>query len=166
MRVRRRGTRLLVSLIGLICLTALAACASGTVTKPPTETNATNGPITVTTNLSAYSVSEAIGVTVSNTSKTNYYAVNGKSACVLIQLERYNSTKGVWEAVDGCQSNGTAQPFVVAKNTQQQFTLAPNSSADANSWEAGLYRVTVTYSAKTDGVTDPQLARSAAFNVR
>ena len=167
MRVHWRGTWLMASLMGLVCMTALAACGSGTVSKPPTETAATTGPVTVTTNLSAYSVNDAIGVIVSNTSTTtDYYTVNGKSACVIVQLERYNTTKGVWEPVDNCPSQGTAQTFAIAKNSQQQFTLAPVSSADANAWEAGLYRVTVTYSANSDGATSPQQARCVAFNIR
>ncbi len=165
MRVRWRGTRLLSSLIGLVCVTALVACANGTTSKPPVETAATTGPVTVTTNLSAYGVNDAIGVTVTNSSSTDYYAVSGKSACVIIQLERYNTTKEVWEPVDGCSSPGTAQVFAIAKNSQQQFTLAPNSSADLNAWVAGLYRVAVTYSANSDGVTDPQRAWCAAFSI-
>jgi hypothetical protein len=166
MRIRWRGTRLLAPLIGLICFAILTACASGTTSKQPVGTTATTGPVTVTTNLSAYSMSDAIGVTVSNTSSTDYFAVSGKSACVIIQLERYNTSKGVWEPIDGCQSQGTAQVYMIAKNSQQQFTLAPTSSADVNSWDAGLYRVSLTYSAKSDGVTDSQLAQCAAFNIR
>lgn len=156
----------MASLMGLICISALAACGSGTVSKPTIVTTATTGPVTVTTNLRAYSVNDAIGVTVINTSTTDYYTVNGKSACVIIQLERYNTTKGVWEPVDSCPSQGTTQTFAIAKNSQQQFTLAPVSSADANAWEAGLYRVSVTYSANSDGATSPQQAHCAAFNIR
>jgi len=138
----------------------------GTTSKPPAGVTATKGPVTVTTNLSAYSVNDAIGVTVSNTAATDYYAASGKSACVIIQLERYNTTKGVWEAVDACPTPQTGQIFALAKNSQQPFTLAPTSSADSNAWDAGLYRVTVTYSANSDGATNAQQAHSAAFNVR
>lgn len=166
MRVRWRGSRLLASLIGLVCVVALVACASSTDSKSATGTAATTGPVTVTTNLSVYSVNDAIGVTVSNASSTDYFAVSGKSACALIQLERYNTAKSAWEPVDTCPSRGTEQVYMIAKNAQQQFTLAPNSSADPNAWVAGLYRVTVTYSTNGDGVTNPQLARCAAINIR
>ena len=68
----------MASLMGLVCIAALAACGSGTVSKPPTGTTAITGPVTVTTNLSAYSVNDAIGIDISNTSTTDFYAVSGK----------------------------------------------------------------------------------------
>lgn len=166
MPIHWRETRLLSSLIGLICVTLLAACGGGTGSKPPVATAATAGPVTITTNLSAYSVSDAIGVTVINNSSTDYFAISGKSACIIVQLERYNTTKGVWETVDPCPSQGTAQTFAIAKNSQQQFTLAPTSSTNSNAWVAGLYRVAVTYSASEDGVSNAQQAWCAAFNIR
>ncbi len=166
MRVRWAGTRLLASFIGLIFATTLAACAGGAGGTPPPGTAATTGPITVSTNLSAYTINDAIGVNIVNASKTDYFAVNGKSACVVIQLERYNPTKGVWEPVDLCPSQNTTQAYMIAKNSQQQFTLAPMSSADTNAWTTGLYRVILIYSSNSDGLTDPQQARCAAFNIQ
>jgi hypothetical protein len=166
MRVRWRGTQLMAALIGLACVATLAACIGETANKAPAGITATKGPVTVTTNLSAYTVNDPIGITVSNTSSSDYYAMSGKSACVIIQLERYNTSRDVWEPVDGCPTHGTAQVYMIAKNSQQLFTLAPTSSSDINAWDAGLYRVTVTYSTKSDGVSDAQLARCAAFNIR
>ncbi len=165
MNLRRRGTRLLALLISLVFIGALSACMGGAKTKPPMGTTATTGPVIVTTNLGAYTVNDAIGVTVVNTTSTDYFAISGKSACVIIQLERYNATRGVWEAVDSCAPHGSAQVFTIAKNSKQQFTLAPNSSSDPNAWESGLYRVTVTYSTNTDGVTNIQQAHCAAFEI-
>ena len=166
MRMRGRGSWLMASLVGLVCMATLTACLGSASSKPPVGVTATKGPVTVATNLSAYSVNEAIGVIVSNSDSTDYYAVGGKSACVIIQLERYSTAKQAWEPVDGCPTPGTTQVYAIAKNSQQQFTLAPTSSADINAWDAGLYRVTVTYSSKSDGVTDAKQAHSAAFNVR
>jgi hypothetical protein len=68
--------------------------------------------------------------------------------------------------MDACSTHATAQVFAIAKGSRQPFTLAPNSSADPNAWATGLYRVIVTYSAQTDGVTTPQQAHCAAFNIR
>lgn len=164
MRVRWRGNRWLASCIWLACL-ALSACAGGSASNTATGTAATSGPVTVSTNLSAYTVSDAIGVTVSNTSASDYFTVSGKSACVSIQLQRYDAAKHAWVSVDECPSRGTAQVFAIAKNSQQPFTLAPTSSADASAWQPGLYRITVTYSAQSDGVTSAQEARSAAFTI-
>lgn len=166
MRVRWAGTRLLASLIGVICATALAACVGGTVSNSAAGTAPTTGPITLSTNLKTYTISDAVGVSVVNATTTDYFAVSGKSACVIIQLERYNSTKGVWERVDPCPSQNEAQAYLIAKGSQQQFTLAPMSSADSNAWATGLYRVTLTYSSNSDGLTNPQQAHSAAFDIR
>ncbi|HEU0027646.1 MAG TPA: hypothetical protein VFQ25_11070 [Ktedonobacterales bacterium] len=166
MRIRWRGSRLIASLMGLACVATLSACLGGTSAKLPAGTAATKGPVTVTTNLSAFTANDAIGVTVSNNGSSDYYAVSGKSACVIVQLERYSTTKKAWELVDACPTRGTAQVYAITKNSQQPFTLAPTSSADVNAWDAGLYRVTVTYSAKSDGVTNALQAQSAAFYVR
>jgi hypothetical protein len=168
MRVRRRGNKLLVGLVGLvglICAATLTACANGSSSKPIAGVAATTGPITVATNLSAFSVNDAIGVTISNASGTDYYAMNGKSACVIIQLERYDSAKRVWTPMDPCATQIEKQAFAIAKNSEQQFTLAPNSSADPNAWSAGLYRVSVSYSTNSDGVTGSQQANCAAFRI-
>ncbi|MGH2502258.1 MAG: hypothetical protein ACRDID_07055 [Ktedonobacterales bacterium] len=166
MRVRWRGAWLFAPLVGLLCLTALTACASGTSGKAVPGSTATTGPITVTTNLTGYTVNDAIGVTVSNTSSADYFAVDGKSSCVIVQLERYNSAKGVWAPMDLCALVITVQTFAIAKDSQQQFTLTPSSSSDPNSWDAGLYRVSVVYSAKNDGVTGAQQAHCAAFTIK
>ncbi len=156
----------MAALVGLACVATLAACIGGTTSKQPVGNTATKGSVTVATDLRAYTVNDAIGVTVSNTSSSDYFAMSGKSACVIIQLERYNATKGVWAPVDGCPTPGTARVYAIAQNSQQQFTLAPTSSSDINAWEAGLYRVTLTYSANSDGVTGAQQARCASFNIR
>lgn len=166
MRVRWRGLRWLASGVWLMCVVALSACASGSGSAPATGTTATTGPVTVTTDLKAYGVSDAIGVTVSNTSASDYFSVTGKSACVIIQLERFDAAKGSWTSVDPCDSHAAGQVLVIAKNSQQPFTLAPQSASDPNAWAPGLYRVTLTYSAKSDGVTSVQRASCAAFNVQ
>lgn len=167
MRVHRRWSGLLSCVVGLLVLAGMTGCATGgSHNSGPRDVGATTGPVVVATNLSAYSISDAIGVTITNNASADYYATSGKSACAIIQLERYNTLKAAWEPVDACASPGQNQTFAIAKNSQQQFTLAPNSSADPNAWQPGLYRVTVMYSSNPDGSTDAQQARCAAFNVR
>lgn len=165
MRVRWRGNTLFAFLLGLLCVVALTACGSGATTKPPAGSAATTGPITITTDRAHYTVSDAIGVNVSNTSKTDYYTLDGKSGCVIVQLERYSTKKKAWQKLDPCASQIAVQAYAIAQNSQEQFTLPPGSSADPNSWDTGLYRITVTYSTKADGVTSPQEANSAAFQI-
>lgn len=161
----RRGNWLRASLVQLAALLVLTACAGGPTSAAIPGSTATKGPITVTTNLTTYSVNDAIGVTVSNTSSTDYFTESGKSACVIIQLERYNPASSKWTATDQCVEKSAAQTLAIAQGTKEQFTLAPTSSADPNAWLTGLYRVSVIYSAKDDGVTDPQLANCAAFRI-
>lgn len=166
MRVHRRWSGLFSCVVGLLILAGMTGCASRSGSSGPQNADATTGPVVVSTNLSAYSISDAIGVTVSNNAPTDYYATSGKSACVIIQLERYNTLKATWEPVDGCASQDQSQAFAIAKDSQQQFTLAPNSSADPNAWQPGLYRVTLMYSSNADGSTNAQQARCVAFNIR
>lgn len=169
MRVRGRWRGLRIGaacVVGLALIIGLTACATASRTSGLTNANATTGPVVVSTNLSAYTISDAIGVTVTNDSPTDYYAASGKSACVIIQLERYNTLKAAWEPVDGCASQEQDQAFAIAKNSQQQFTLAPVSSADPNAWQPGLYRVTLMYSTNPDGSTNAQQARCVAFNIK
>jgi hypothetical protein len=166
MQVHRRWSGLLSSVVGLLMLAGLTSCATGSHNSGRGNMDATTGPVVVTTNLSAYGISDAIGVTVTNNAPSDYFATSGKSACVIIQLERYNTLKAVWEPVDGCAAQEQNQTFAIAKNSEQQFTLAPNSSADPNAWQPGLYRITLMYSSNPDGSTNAQQARCVAFNVR
>lgn len=166
MRVRWQGFRWLASCAWLVCVVALSACASGSGSAPVSGTAATTGPVTVTTDLKAYGANDAIGVTVSNTSSSDYYSVSGKSGCVIIQLERFDTAKGAWVPVDPCDSHAAGQVLVIAKSSQQPFTLAPQSASDPNAWAPGQYRVTVMYSANSDGVTSAKRASCAAFNIQ
>ncbi|HEX9039289.1 MAG TPA: hypothetical protein VF808_20075 [Ktedonobacterales bacterium] len=166
MRVHWRGNGHYAIIMALACALGLAACSSGRSSTARADMTATTGPVTVATNLSAFTISDAIGVTVTNSSSTDYYAISDKSACVIIQLERYNTLKNVWEPVDACATPGTTQAFVIAKNAQQQFTLAPGSAGDPNAWQPGLYRVTLIFSPNADGASNPQEAHCAAFNVK
>ena len=147
-------------------LLLFSACASNSTLHPITEASATTGPVTVTTNLASYTTSDAIGVTVTNTSKTAYYTRNGKSACTVVQIERFNAATGKWTPVDACAAGQQAQPLTIAASSSIPYTLAPTSASDANAWQAGTYRIVLTYSTQADGVTNPQQARSAAFAVK
>jgi hypothetical protein len=165
MRVRWRGNKLLPVLIGILCAVALAACGSNGTTHLPTGSTASSGPITITTDRTTYTTSDAIGVTISDGTTTDYYAVDGKSGCVIIQLQRYSTNRNAWVPLDPCASQIAVQAYAIAKNSQEQFSLPPTSTADPNAWDAGLYRITVTYSSNTDGVSATQEANSAAFQI-
>lgn len=151
-------------LVAALCL--FSACSTGTKTHPIAGASATTGPVTVTTQFTSYTSVDAVGVTVANTSTTDFYATDGKSGCTLVQVELYDPAKGVWKNVDGCGVNQPAQVFAIAHGASTPYSFAPTSPADVNSWQPGTYRVSVTYSAQPDGISNPQEAHSAAFTVK
>lgn len=159
-RLRWRGLSILAA-----ALVLFSACASATTTRVATETTATTGPVTVTTNLASYTTGDAIGATVTNSSKSGYYTQDGKSACTIVQLQRFDSATGAWKNVDLCNGSQATQVLLIAENSSVPFTLAPTSTSDVNSWVAGTYRVAVSYTTEVDGATKAQEAHSAAFKV-
>ncbi len=160
-RLRWRGVFILAA-----ALVLFSACASATASHPLTGTTATAGPVTVTTNLASYTTGEAIGVVVTNSSKTGYYTQDGKSACTIVQLELFDTKTGAWKPVDLCNNGQATQTFLLAESSSVPYTLAPTSTSDLNTWQSGTYRVSVTYSTQADGVTNPQTAHSAAFVIK
>jgi hypothetical protein len=157
---RWRGWLILVATLLLV-----SACSTGRHVHAITGATATAGPVTVTTNLATYTTGDAIGATVTNSSKSDFYAQTGKSGCVIIQLEKFDAASGNWTRLDGCNGASPTTTLVIAEGTSSPFTLAPSSSADLNAWQPGTYRISVTYTTQADGVTDPQVAHSAAFKV-
>lgn len=159
-RLRWRGLSILAA-----ALVFFSACASATTSRPVTETTATTGSVTVTTNLPSFTTGDAIGATVTNSSKSDFYTQDGKSDCTIVQLERFNATTGAWTPVDLCNGAQATQVLLIAENSSVPFTLAPTSASDVNSWESGTYRVAVFYTTQADGATQVQEAHSAAFKI-
>lgn len=153
------------ALILVAALASLAACGGGTTLHAISGATATTGPVTITTNLATYTTGDAVGVTVTNASKSDYFAKDGNSGCAIVQLEKYNAGSGAWAKVDACVGSQQVQVYVIAKGSAVPYTLAPTSASDVNSWEAGTYRISVSYSAESDGVTKALEAHSAAFSI-
>ncbi|MGH2503036.1 MAG: hypothetical protein ACRDID_11025 [Ktedonobacterales bacterium] len=152
-------------LILIATLLLFSACSTGRPSHPITGATATTGSVTVTTNLSTYTAGDAIGATVTNNSKSDFYTQNGKSGCTIIQLEKFDTASGKWTHLDGCNGASPTQILAIAESSSVPYTLAPTSSADLNAWQPGTYRVSVAYSTQADGATSPQEAHSAAFTV-
>ena len=159
-RLRWRGVSILAA-----ALILFSACSSGASSHPITGATATTGPIVVTTNLASYTTGDAVGAIVTNSSKSNFYAQDGKSACTIVQLEKYDATSGEWKHVDLCNGSQATQVLMLAENSSVPYTLAPTSTSDVNAWDAGTYRVAVVYSTAADGATGVQEAHSAAFTI-
>ncbi|HUY79025.1 MAG TPA: hypothetical protein VMV29_19785 [Ktedonobacterales bacterium] len=161
----RRSLRQLALMCGLLATVALASACSSKIptTSMPT---ATPGDIQLTTDLSSYSVNQAIGVTVTNASgKTTYYTQDGRSNCSIVQLDQYVGGKTPWVAVDPCTSIDPPQALQIPAGLQEPFSLSPTSKTTANAWDPGDYRVEISYTTKKDGVTNTTIAYSAGFTI-
>jgi len=143
----------------------LVACASRSTTQiiPPTPTT---GDVALTLSKATYTSHQPLGVMVSNTSKTSYYAKTGLSACTYLQLEFYDTTKKQWLAIDGCTDVQTPHILLLAPTSSLPFTFAPgDSSTDPNAWLPGVYRLSLHYGTKSDGTDNPTVVYSAGFKV-
>ena len=154
-----------MAVVGLMALFLLAGCQSN-ATNGTTKSTATDGPIRVSVDRSAYGVSDPVGVTVSNTSKTVYYSLDGKSACTILQLQKYDSSKNVWATTYACTVALPIQALQVPAGIAEPFSLTPSSPSDENTWQKGTYRIAVVYSDNADGKTGAQTAYSVAFDIR
>jgi hypothetical protein len=148
----------------LMMAAALAACAtpSAAVLLPtPTATD-----IQLTLDRSSYTTSQPIGVTVTNTSKHDYYAVDGLSACTFLQLQLFDPTKKTWVGTDGCSSPNPPTSLLISAHLAEPLTLPPgNAAGDANAWAPGTYRVAIRYGTQPDGGGSVQIAYSPGFQI-
>lgn len=144
---------------------SLAACSSSHADAISIPT-ATTGTVQVTVDRTSYTVSRAIGVTVSNSAnKTDYYARTGKSVCTYIQLEEYNASKNAWLPVDGCQTAGQSSVLLIPHASSIPYTLAPQSRANQNQWDPGTYRIALEYATDSTATSGIQIAYSAGFTI-
>lgn len=154
-----------MAVFGFVALILFAGCQSNSPSGAA-NTKATTGPVQVTLDHTAYGVNDPFGVTVSNTSKSVYYSLDGKSACTILELQQYNATKRQWEITTPCTVASPIHSLQVPSGIAEPFSLAPGSPSDENSWQRGTYRIAVVYSDNADGKTGAQTAYSTAFVVR
>lgn len=165
---------LAMTVLGLLVALALLSACDSSSSKAVAAPSGTTGDITIAVDRATYGVSQPIGVTIANGSKTDYYAATGRSACTFLQLEEYVPSKKAWVPVVGCQTAQQAQTLLIPskprnrnKTFAETFTLAPgNSPNNANNWETGLYRVALTYSSDSNLSKNMQIAYSPGFYVK
>ncbi len=154
---------LAVVALGVVVLAGAVACASdnaNTVTLPA----ATGGDIKLTVDRPSYTPSMPVGVTMTNVSKKSYYALDGRTACTFLQLEQYVQARKAWAAVNLCTLGAQPTGRLLPPGANEPFTFAPgNAQADANRWQSGLYRVSLTYSSTADGSGPVTVVYSAGF---
>jgi hypothetical protein len=144
---------------------ALTGCAVAALSPLGPAPTATSGVLRLTTDHTAYALTTPIGVTVTNAGSTDLYALDGRSACAVVQLQRYDSSGRKWISMVGCSQATSPRVNRIAVGVTIPFTLAPTSSSDPNKWDRGVYRVAAAYSANPDATTDGQIAFSAGFTV-
>jgi hypothetical protein len=127
--------------------------------------SATTGALRLTTDHSTYALETPIGVTVTNAGGADLYALDGRSGCAIIQLQRYDSSVRQWISVVGCAQATSPRANRITAGAAIPFTLGPSSASDPNKWDRGVYRVAVAYSANPDATTDGQIAFSAGFTI-
>jgi hypothetical protein len=163
----RGATRrwLALAALTLLVATALAACSPSSA-KAIVLPTATTSSIQVAVDRTTYTVSQAIGVTVSNSaSKTDYYAKTGKSVCTYLQLQEYNASKNVWVPVDACQTGDQPHALTIQHASSLPYTLAPESPANQNQWDPGTYRIELDYTPDATVASGIVTAYSAAFTI-
>lgn len=155
-----------VAPLGVMLTLAAVLCAcSPPSTKAPLPTP-TGGAIQITLDRASYTSSEPIGVTVSNTSKTKYYALDTHSACTFLQLQFYDTAHKAWAPTLPCKENRVPTALLIAPGMTEPFTLAPgNSSSNGNEWGPGLYRISITYGAQPDASGSVTTAYSKGFQI-
>jgi hypothetical protein len=161
---RRAALRPSLPLVPLLVL-LLSGCALGATPTGPFPT-ATSGDLRLSTARGSYGTHTPVGLTLVNGSGGDYYAVDGRSGCTIVQLQRYDAARKDWLSVDGCTTPGQPHVLVIHAGMREPFTLAPTSASDANSWESGVYRVAAAYSANSDGVSGERIAYSAGFMIQ
>jgi hypothetical protein len=156
---------LAVVALGVLVLAGAAACASDKAQAVNIPV-ASGGDITLAVDRSAYTSSMPVGVTVRNVSKKIYYALDGRSACTILQLEEYVQARKAWATVNLCTLGTQPTARLLSPGANEPFTFAPgNAPTDANQWQSGLYRVSLTYGAQADGSGPMTTAYSVGFVV-
>jgi hypothetical protein len=156
---------LAVVALGVLVLAGAVACASDNANAVNIPT-ATSGDITLVVDRRSYTPNMPVGVTMKNVSKKSYYALDGRTACTFLQLEEYVQARKAWAAVNLCTLGTQPTVRLVSPGANEPFTFAPgNAPTNANQWQSGLYRVSLTYSTKADGSGPTTIAYSAGFVV-
>ncbi len=145
---------------------ALVGCASSSTTTAIPNPTASPGALKISVEHPTYLTSEPIGATVTNSGQTDAYAVDGHFACTIISLQRYDTKTRKWVSLDTCPPTHNVQSYQIPRGLVEPFTLAPTSPTNANTWDAGTYRVALTYSGSGDGKTNPITIYSAGFTVK
>ncbi len=161
--VRSHYPVLLFLLCSLFMLSVLAGCKlRGSNIALPTATKAT---VVITMQNPEFETTEPLGILVKNTGSADVYALDGLSACTVLQLQQYDSDKKTWVAAARCRETVQPRVLVIRAGMSEPFTLAPSSPGDPNAWDSGTYRIALTFTTHPDGKAAAQTAYSPGFTI-
>ena len=160
-RPPRRRWRIAALPLVLLLAVGAAGCGTSTTTRVAVPT-ATKLSVTLTTDFATYSVSQAIGVTVTNAGQRALYAVDNHTECTVLQLQE--QVRGVWTTIMPCDTGQPVNVLEVAPGPGVPYTLAPgNAPGNPNAWDPGVYRVALLLGNTADGSDLTTAAYSAGF---
>lgn len=169
MRGRPRWWQSLLLAGMVLMMSTVAGCGTSAKVKSVVLPTASAGDVTITVDRQHYRVSEPVGVTVTNATKTAYYAMDGRSACTFLQMQRLDTQTHTWISVFGCPtlSVNPPHPRLIPPSAALPYTVAPGDApSNPNAWQVGVYRVALQYSAQVDGSGANQISYSAGFIVQ
>lgn len=152
MRVASR--RLTLALLVALALLGASGCATTKAKKRvivlPTPTK---GNVTLAVDFATYKTSQPIGVTVTNGSKSAYFATTDETDCTFLQLQQFDTKNNQWQRVGPCGSPNDVAKYQIPAGVKEPLTLPPGipgNNSYLNSWPSGEYRIALLY---TDSAT-------------
>lgn len=151
-----------------------STAATGNNTTPPTSTS---GPITLATDHSSYAPTDALHLTVTNTTSAPVYALDHQASCSLLALEYQVS--GVWKNVSQApyslarcaQETPTRVIAIAAGTTYQANVMAGYLQRGDAAFPDGQYRFALRFTNQIPGTAggadlpNPQTMYSATLTI-
>lgn len=151
---------LLLALIGVSGVALLVGCGrtasvSGSSGSPRAGTTASatpspagaqsGGPVTLAVDRQRYTAGDTITVTIHNGLSATIWAADHQTSCTIVTAERL--ADGQWHAMAACRLMTPTRLVPLPAGSDTVQLLRVQGSALSGTWQAGTYRVTLTYSA-------------------
>jgi hypothetical protein len=145
-------------------LLSIAACGSTPAQRPVVLPTGTAGNVILRTDRLLYGASQPVGASITNASKTTYYAMDGQSGCTILHLQEL--VGAAWRDVMPCATGQPPTMLAIAPQSTEPLTFAPGNAPDnANAWQAGVYRLALAIGTKPSGSDATTLVYSPGFQI-
>lgn len=152
MRVEPR--RLTLALLVAVALLGASGCSSSKAKKAVVLPTPTKGNVTLAVDFSAYKTSQPIGVTITNGSKSTFFATTDQTDCTFLQLQQLDTKTNQWLRVGPCASPNDVATYQIPAGAKEPLTLPPGipgNSSYPNSWPLGEFRIALLYNDAATG---------------